>query len=196
MDSIASITPDDKFVFLDIDGVIATDNALIKMLAKYYGLNGTYFISKEIDKEIQNAIDTSKLPKPLLNYHYAPFCEHAINNIYELQRVTNCKFIISSQWRAVRTIYQINDLMATKGLYIQFIDKIQDVRPEDDNHSEIIAYYLTEHPKVKNYVVIDDVESGLEFYHKERYVLTNSSTGFTRDCLEKAVNILNKDNIV
>ena len=49
------------------------------------------------------------------------------------------------------------------------------------------------HSEVKRYLIIDDENSGLEWNHKGRYVLTNSSTGFNNDCLEKAITILNKD---
>lgn len=174
-----------KVVFLDIDGVVATERALNNELCKYFGMT-----LKELDDGTPNSwCESTGLPYPSVSLYHWPFDSKAIENLYRLQLVTKCKFVLSSSWRTGMNVDEINDQMATKGLHIKFIGKTDSLR---GTRGEEIQKWINEHPDViEQYVIIDD-ECSYDIIkdHPDNCVQTISNNGFTSKDLKKAIKIL------
>ena len=173
-----------KVVFLDIDGVVATEHALYEELRNYYQV-----------ETVQEALDSSTykdLQYPRISMFYWPFDPRAISQLYRLQKETKCKFVLSSSWRLGQTIEEINKLFAQKGLRVPILDKTD--RRLSSERGEEIAWWIRDHKdEIESYVIIDDeCNHDIIQFHPEHCVNTIFYDGFTKDDCDKAIEILNK----
>lgn len=175
-----------KIVFLDIDGVVATLDALYEELAAYFGVE-VQDIEKTNPKEL---CEKTGLSYPSVSCSHWPFSPSAIKLLYKLQLETGCKFVMSSSWRLGKDINEINSLMATKGLRIRFIDKTENWSKSGTRGGEI-QNWLDEHTDVEQYVIIgDECTYDITPEHPDKCVQTTFKKGFDEECYDKAVSIL------
>jgi hypothetical protein len=120
-----------------------------------------------------------------------PFDNDVIARIYRLQLETKCKFVMCSSWRLGRTVDEINDLMANKGLRIKFIDKTCN----GGKRGEEIQKWLDDNKEkyeIESYVIIDDdALYDIEQFHPGKCVAPKFISGLTEELLTDAINILN-----
>jgi hypothetical protein len=181
-----------KVVFLDIDGVVATDEAYYEVYKNYYGLDYDYINSttsniEYMNREIIRMFDTSPLAKPHVSKKYWPFSQSAIDNVHSLYNQTKCSFVMSSDWRIGRDVEEINKLMALKRLYVPFLDRTEYL---EGYRGLEIRDWIHKHD-VDKYVVLDDnCFDGFKESFGERFIQTNPYYGFSKEDLENAVRLL------
>lgn len=161
-----------SYVFLDIDGVVntlmvdttpfPTDRGQISRDGFYYELCGPE------DLAVSN--------------------RQAVMWLNRLCKETNADIIISSVWR-LHGLEAVEQSLRNSGL----LDEIKIVGATPRLHTigirgDEIRLYLSEHPEVKNFVIIDDDSDMGEFVNK--LVQTNVHVGFTYNDYLKALQIL------
>jgi hypothetical protein len=178
-------------IFLDIDGVVATERSLWEEYCNYFGVEFTNAAEDvpQYTKELEVCRKTAGLPYPMISVSYWPFDSVAIKNLYKLQRETKCVFVMSSTWRKGRSIDEINDLMAYKGLRLRFTGKT-DTNMLGIRGKEIETYLLL-HPEITNFLIIDDSDDML-MHQRGNFVKTDYWHGFDDEKLAEALAILQK----
>lgn len=173
-----------KIVFLDIDGVVATNNARHDELKRYY--------QEDTIEKVEAAMDKNILPFPRISMFYWPFDKRVINELYRLKKQTNCEFVLSSSWRKGRTLEELNEMFALKGLRIQLFDKTNTVK--DVTRGEEIQSWIRKHyEQISNYVIIDDeCDYDIIQTHPNNCINVTSDEGFTKNDCDKAIKMLNK----
>lgn len=172
-----------KVIFLDIDGVMNS---------------GEFYRRKRLEswewahmagKYISYAIDPDKVV--LLNKIIAE---------------TGAVVVLSSSWRLGPPLPALKDDFIRVGINIS--DRcpcwgkygVTDLLVVEDEtghpatvlipRGEIVDKYLSEHPDVEQYVIIDDIDQFTEEQHKY-LVLTDNNVGMTESDARKAIKILN-----
>lgn len=131
--------------------------------------------------------------------------DYCIKNLNRIIRKTDAKIVLSSAWRymilnGAITFKGFEYLLRTHGLLssAQIIgttisdeetigydqqDKSQFVRPEQ------IKDFLSKHPEIENYVILDDMSLGLE-----NHIKTDGQVGLTEEKADLAIKILLEQN--
>lgn len=152
-------------IFLDIDGVLNSDNFLRE------------------NKGINNAIN--KLESNLEIFYLRQINDLNYNSILllkELANETNSDIVITSAWKNIRIWPLIEEYLVNKGLPI--VDTTTYIK---GNRSEEISAYLKSHPDIKRYIIIDDeLFKGYENYF-DSFIHTNFyNKGLTEEIVSLA----------
>ena len=179
-----------KVVFLDIDGVVATNRSLYKELSNYFGIP-----VKELNMLGPTEMcERTGLKYPRVSMYQWPFDSIAIDNIYRLHQITKCQFVLSSSWRVGRTVKEAHDILSMKGLKVPILSKTQYL---DTRGQEIKDWIENIFPKqfpdeeIESYAIIDD-----ECYydiiqlHPDNCVQTTQHSGFSARHLKETIKIL------
>lgn len=157
-------------IFLDIDGVLNDQNSIETM---YNALGHKQF------HMLANAIGET------------PFNYKSCELIKKLIKETKSVVVLSSTWRlSEKSMETVEDYIETK-LY----GRTPHLGLSYARGKEIKAY-LSRHPEITNYVILDDDTDMLE-EQKEHFVNVDGKLGFTKEDFDKCVVILNEevDNI-
>ena len=164
-----------KIIFLDIDGVIAT--------------NDQFFTDTKKFRE-----DNPWAKELRVCYLFDNGCVNILNEILEL---TGAEIVLSSTWKMGRTIEDLDFIFKKNGVIKSPIAFTPNEWVSFSNTTKNRAYqigcYIQEN-NVKNYVVIDDLPVGE--YMKitnddDKFVLTNDMEGLKQEGIkDKILNIL------
>lgn len=155
-----------KIVFLDIDGVLVTDD---------------YFRSNKF-------VLKSKSTVP---YKWTPECCMALNKI---EKETNCLYVISSDWRLHYSLDDMKELFWMYSLngdkIIGFTGNSRKGMSHDleSNRNSEIHSWKDRH-RIESWVAIDDMPLNLSNF----VMVEDTSKGLTLELAEKAIQILNRD---
>lgn len=157
-----------KVLFLDIDGVLNHENH--------------YKWLMETDE-----------PTPLQRvYPYSEFNPVSCQILNNIIKETGCKIVLSSSWR-LDGIHRMNILFKHFGL-----PQIHDITPSLCERfgslcrGKEIDKWLSEHPEVTKYVIVDD-DSDMEEYQLPYFVKTNPyGSGLDNECADKIIKIFNQ----
>jgi hypothetical protein len=131
----------------------------------------------DIDGVLNDAITTMDLMDD------KPKKEH-LDCLKAIIETTNAKIVLSSTWRlfpsARNTVKN-----ALKNVGLEFIDKTKELK---DRASEI-QEWLSRHPEVEKFVILDDEEISGKF--PDNLVQTTFYRGLLPEHVEKAIKILN-----
>lgn len=151
-----------KAIFLDIDGVLNNTKHLVE-LVDLIGRNQYIILIKQI--------------------HNIPFDYRSCKMLQELIKETGAEIILSSTWRMNK------EQIAIIEEYAEI--KIKDITPKlNGNRGEEIKQYLNNHPKIIEYVILDDDTDMLK-EQMGHFVKVNNMTGFTITEYIQCRNILN-----
>lgn len=133
LDSVAPT----KVIFLDIDGVLATDS------------KQSLYTPKDSDKWI----------KKYDCYPFDPACVEVFN---EILNNVEADIVISSDWQKFYTLEQLGDIFELNGIKQKPVDITRQVKVKLSSTNmwdRIVAIkkYVDEHPTIQKYVVIDDM---------------------------------------
>ena len=167
---------ENKIIFLDIDGVLATDTQ--------YFMNSTKFRKKnEWAEELR------------VPYPFDKGCVRILNEILES---TNAEIVLSSSWKTMFRLEELDIIFKKNGVVKSPITTTSNVYASANNitmnRAVEIEDYLMKN-KVDKYVVIDDLPVGE--YMKltnddDKFVLTNDAEGLKKlSVKEKILKILN-----
>lgn len=193
-----------KVIFLDIDGVLNSENH-----------------AREMDKLVKEG----KLNEKKFSMTWDLPYEDTILPLKKIIDQTGAVVVLSSSWRLLRGKFEeLNKIFSKYGF--QMIDKTchgvalsklkeigidpavcwdaqyRDFRVDNwrneatsDRGAEI-AVWLSEHPDVESFVILDDDWADIEPYYTEEHVQTNFyDWGLTEELADKAIEILNKNNL-
>lgn len=150
------------YIFLDVDGVLNSENYIIKCYKKHH--------------------------KPM-SMNCVPFDPKCLNNLMKLVQIIEnhfeVKLVLSSTWRLSEIDYEIvNARLAEYGLKLSGkTPNLRAIRGEE------IMSYLSD--KFYNDIIIldDDINDIINFY-PHNVIKTNFKTGFTKSCLNKAIKLI------
>lgn len=164
-----------NIIFLDIDGVLNTNESFKK----------EYYKSKELNRDRIYPID-----------------EERLLYLLEIVKLTNAKIVLTSSNR-LNFIKVDNKLIPLNGIGKDIINSfnrynlsIYDITPYDNNRirGNEIKMWLENNNNVDNYIIIDDEEVGLELY-KDKLIKTNINNevyGLNVRHIDKAIKKLKK----
>lgn len=171
-------------IFLDIDGVVATRNALAKKWEEYSGEPFSSEKTQEKLKELQ-------LNWPQTSMWDWPFCQKACANIHKLQRSFlgyKVVYVISSTWRKGFDLKELEQVFVYKGLLLNEIIGRTDSFGE--RGKEILKWLEDNNEQDTPYIVIDDEceYDIIPHIQKENCVQTTFSKGFDGHKVKEAIN--------
>jgi hypothetical protein len=124
-----------KYIFLDIDGVMAT----------------------------QAEWSTKKTSKRYLKeFDVYPFNEKCVKVLNKILKKTKAEIILSSDWSLYFTLEQMDEIFKINGIIKSPIDYVKQLAlkmsmDSNTNRGYSIDEYLAYHPEVQNYVIVDDL---------------------------------------
>jgi hypothetical protein len=148
-----------KVIFLDIDGVLNNLESL---------------------RFPRTKVDSSK-------HSYSaphPSCINALNHITSL---TGARIVISSTWRGIG-LGVLRAIFHQWGIVAVTVGRTPDLGFDHERGDEI-ASWLSEHPEVESFLILDDGDDMGQLRH--RLVQTNYEIGLTTGDAERAIAILN-----
>lgn len=153
------------YIFLDIDGVLNSENYLEKCYRKHH--------------------------KPM-SMNQVPFDPKCLNNlmilVQTIEKHYQVKIILSSTWRLHDIDYEIVDArLAEYGLHLS--DKTPIINQE--RGKEIKSYLECSEQKCNNFLILDDEDFDILEYFPHNIVKTNFRTGFNKKCLKQSLKLLN-----
>lgn len=179
-----------KIVFLDIDGVICTENSFRKSIADWSGLDVN---DQDLFKNYEKACKNIGF-FPSFGMEHWPFDKNALKNIHELARIPDVRFVISSTWRVGRTVNQLKELFTMKGMNIRIVDRTPSGHHLLRGRGDEIKYWLdatnNKNFEVSSFVIIDDDVYDIINKFPDNTVQTNFNDGFTEEHLRIAKEIL------
>ncbi|NJO48190.1 MAG: hypothetical protein HC840_00580 [Leptolyngbyaceae cyanobacterium RM2_2_4] len=153
-----------KVIFLDFDGVINSHQSC------------TFWHNKRDQSKWENEMYSS-WQGTLFEYLAHEFCPIALSNVEELfRRVPDLKIVVSSTWRLGNTVEDLQKILSGAPLVAA---AVIDTTPafRDGPRGNEIQDWLSRHPEVAEYAIIDDDSDMLES-QQERFVHTSSLHGF------------------
>ena len=190
-----------KVIFLDIDGVMNSENHA---------------------KEMQKLVKKGELSEEKFHKTWDLPYEGTILPLKRIIENTGAQVVLSSSWRLLRGAFDhLNKIFGQYGFQMigqtchnvslsklkeigidpaicwdaQYRDfRVDNWRNEatSDRGAEI-AVWLHEHPEVESFVILDDDWADIEPYYTKEHVQTNFyDWGLTEELADKAIEILNK----
>ncbi len=170
-------------IFLDIDGVIQPFSSLKR---ENYNLDK---VQKKIAKNFNNnnylTYDKYDLGAVYFDWH-----KDAITNLNKLIKKTNAILVISSSWRVFCSFQMLKDYFTLHDLD-SFIIDVTPIISKNDRGEEINSY-LSQNLKIKNFVIIDDLDLGISKIFPQNFVHITNSSYFSSQYYKKALEILTK----
>ncbi|MEE9189201.1 MAG: HAD domain-containing protein [Candidatus Neomarinimicrobiota bacterium] len=154
-----------KIIFLDIDGVLLTRNSV-----KYQ------YLHHPEDENIR-------------------FSHRAVKNLNYLIKKTGAKIVISSTWRLLHTIEELDKKFREQGIKGDIISTTSIAKfstEEDTPRGQKISEWLALNPGTQSYVIIDDdAKTDCIQFHPYNCVETSYKDGFaSEEKLKEALQIL------
>ncbi len=172
-------------VFLDVDGVIATNNSIDNLWKEYMG--------EAPDNKFEKILNKKNLPFINTSMSHWPFDRNCISNIHKFQLELHeqghiVNYVISSTWKSMGTIEELKDLFNMKGLYLtKIIGKTsrvkmsEQVRSDSPRGKEILQWLKDNNKEDSTFIVIDDdIDYDIIQYIEEKHCIkTEFKDGFT-----------------
>ena len=165
-----------KIIFLDIDGVLNSDESMRRKKRSGYGF------------DIHNTTQSYDCPS-----------QPMIENLNHIVENTGAYIVISSSWRHYHKIDEIKQLfekLEIKGKIVDYTPVVKlstyrglEIQNWIDNYNEAKAKGNFLLKPIKSFVILDDNNDMLNL--KDRLVLTDYKIGLTKTNAEEAIKILN-----
>ena len=179
-----------KVIFLDIDGVLNSEN--------WYRRR-----SKEVEMDAVQA-----------QYPFYEFDPLAIKVLNRIVKETGAKVVVSSTWRLGKTVEELQVLLKNVGFEGEVIDKTASFRRGFEgirytlprgceieywldqkgfqriNWSRETQQEYIDKSEVKNYIILDD-DSDMLYGQREHFVNTKWPNGLSEELGDKSIKILN-----
>lgn len=170
-----------KVLFLDFDGVLNSHQSV-------------NFWHNKRDQEKWEKEMYSSWQGTLREYLAHEFCPIAMSNMEELcRRVPDLKIVISSTWRMGETIEGLQNILAPIPLVASKIIGMTPIH-RDNFRGKEIETWLSKHPEVTHYVIVDDDRDMTEIQITNHFVNTSELHGFLYGDMLQALRILGEGN--
>ena len=124
-------------------------------------------------------------------YDYDEFNPRSLRLLARLKEETEAEVVFSSSWRFDELSF-INAKVQFEEVGIQLYGYTTLDWHTGQTRSDEIALFLTQHPEIENYVILDDVDITNEIL-RAHWVKTTFKEGFTREMFLRAKEILIKE---
>ena len=124
-------------------------------------------------------------------YDYDEFNPRSLRLLARLKEETEAEVVFSSSWRFDELSF-INAKVQFEEVGIQLYGYTTLDWHTGQTRSDEIALFLTQHPEIDNYVILDDVDITNEVL-RAHWVKTTFKEGFTREMFLRAKEILIKE---
>ena len=151
--------------------------------------------NKIIFLDVDGVLNSEEFARWLWDNHekkyrgYEMLDQKAILNLQDIVFITGAEIVLSSSWRISTTrTKQLKEQLLPYGLTI--IDRtISDAR---SNRGEEIKEWLSRHPEVDHFVILDDDDEFEDDSLKNNFVKTTFEEGLLEQHAAKAIEILSK----
>jgi hypothetical protein len=124
----------------------------------------------------------------LKEYIAMEFCPIALSNVEELmRRVPDLKIVVSSSWRVGETIESLQKILSPSKLICERIIGVTESFSK--TRGDEIEKWLTEHPEVIDYVILDD-DRDMLYSQRNNFINTSPLHGFLYGDMLQALRIL------
>ena len=151
--------------------------------------------NKIIFLDVDGVLNSMKFDRWLQDHHmkqyygYELLDQNALLNLQDIVFVTGADIVLSSSWRLNdECCEQLRQQLLPYGL--RFIDKTACLRQED--RGEEIKEWLSRHPEVDHFVILDDEDEFKDDLLKNNFVETTFEEGLLEQHAAKAIEILSK----
>lgn len=124
-------------------------------------------------------------------YDYDEFNPRSLRLLARLKEETKAEVVFSSSWRFDELSF-INAKVQFEEVGIQLYGYTTLDWHTGQTRSDEIALFLTQHPEIENYVILDDVDITNEVL-RAHWVKTTFKEGFTHEMFSRAKEILLKE---
>lgn len=124
-------------------------------------------------------------------YDYDEFNPRSLRLLARLKEETKAEVVFSSSWRLDELSF-INAKVQFEEVGIQLYGYTTLDWHTGQTRSDEIALFLTQHPEIENYVILDDVDITNEVL-RAHWVKTTFKEGFTHEMFSRAKEILLKE---
>lgn len=177
---------EERFVFLDVDGVINLDTKLDAELDAEQ-------IDRVLNEKIPNLDELLKIASKHILFTVLNFDLSAVARVIQLCEDTGAKIVLSSDWREGSSVESLKLIFDICGLGKYIVDKTGHYYSSSQGYlwrGELIWQWIHEHKKEKaTFVVIDDQEYDFKIRYLQDYFV-HCPHMFTEECFQKAKNIL------
>ena len=174
-------------IFLDIDGVLNSEEYARKLEEKHRALGHT----EPASPKRETTCDCFKL------YHQID--RDAVKRLNVIVRATGAKIVVSSSWRKVFDPPEVHRILSEHGLVAEIIDATVDGHKEPallelyGHPARLfrgyeIDYWLKAHPEIERFVILDDGSDMA--MHENRLVQTDCEDGLCDEHVELAIRVL------
>ena len=181
-----------RVIFLDVDGVLNSEEYLLKLEAQHRLLGHT----EPASPKRETTCDCFKL------YHQID--RDAVARVNRIVEVTGSKIVISSTWRKLFDPPDLRRLLEAHGLVGEIIGETPDGHKTPEmaavyGHIERmyrgyeIDFWLRQHPEVDRFVILDDGSDMV--MHTKRLVQTDCAEGLLDDHVELAIRVMVWDGV-
>ena len=151
--------------------------------------------NKIIFLDVDGVLNSMKFDRWLQDHHmkqyygYELLDQNALLNLKDIVFVTGADIILSSSWRlSNKCCEELRQQLLPYGL--RFIDKTVCLCQE--NRGEEIKEWLSRHPEVDHFVILDDEDEFKDDLLKNNFVETTFEEGLLEQHAAKAIEILTK----
>ena len=152
----------DKFIFLDFDGVLNTE---------------------------QNRAERALTGKDMSDEFGPLFSPKSVSCLGEIIERTNAQIVVSSSWSKLYDLDEIRQMWALRGLPGKIYGNLADY-PEGKSRGEAIAHFMKYYGDTP-YIILDDKDDFLT-EQKENFIRVNPVTGISKKDAELAIAKLNE----
>jgi hypothetical protein len=154
-----------KVIFLDIDGVVATNKSY-----------GTHRVMEELTWGVSDV----------------PFDEVCVKSLNKITDYTDAKIVISSSWRGSYKLDELKVMLAREGITGDIIG-VTPESGYSIARAEEIKMWLREHASaIESFVVLDDQPADIRRKFPNNFIQTSMQMGLIPVLAEKAIEILKK----
>ena len=150
--------------------------------------------NKIIFLDVDGVLNSMKFDRWLQDHHmkqyycYELLDQNAILNLQDIVFVTGADIVLSSSWRlSSKCCEQLQQQL--KPYALRFIDKTI-LMPHNNRDAEI-KEWLSRHPEVDHFVILDDEDEFKDEFLKNNFVKTTFEKGLLQEHVAKAIKILN-----
>ena len=176
-----------KYVFLDIDGVLATQTTYNKWNKAGMECSGRYWPYGD------------EARWPLNNQEEILFCPKLCKNVQTLCEATDAFIVLSTTWRILYGLEPMKELLLEVGITAEVVGETPDFSHENGSRgSEIQAWLQTQKEArgeidPRDIVILEDAEDVSPYTGRQILTTFNGpeqTTGFTEKHLKKALKML------
>lgn len=151
------------------------------------GTGKRILIFLDIDGVVNNAETIDKVAHPRFGYKCTGMDPELVCRLNSL--VGQGEWILSSTWRKIFTLEQMNKMMKARGFLGELVGHTSWSFSHTPRGHEIGDYLMLHQHEIENYVILDDDDEGMEL-HLEHFVQTVESIGLTEENVLQALDIL------